>query len=177
MAFIAALPAAILVYQKLINRYEHNPTPSQPINNCRKLLAVININMKKVNKDKYAKNLGSCGSSDIYDVEYICTIQETIVTTINIVTDKLSNKKIQSSTKNSFENHENNEIVITLCFNATVQNNFKASIVVKTMLIKLTNMAPIRPILYPNKMQNKLENKGSKITNNVIRKIIKYDRY
>jgi hypothetical protein len=32
IAFKAALLAKILVYQKLINKYEHNPTPSHPIN-------------------------------------------------------------------------------------------------------------------------------------------------
>lgn len=52
IAFIAALPAEILVYQKLINKYEHKPTPSQPINSCKKLFDVININIKKVNNDK-----------------------------------------------------------------------------------------------------------------------------
>lgn len=51
-AFIAALFAAILVYQKLINKYEHKPTPSQPINNCKKFPAVTNKIIKKVNKDK-----------------------------------------------------------------------------------------------------------------------------
>jgi hypothetical protein len=32
IAFIAALFAKILKYQKLINKYEDNPTPSHPIN-------------------------------------------------------------------------------------------------------------------------------------------------
>jgi hypothetical protein len=35
IAFIAALLANILVYQKLINKYEDNPTPSHPINICK----------------------------------------------------------------------------------------------------------------------------------------------
>ena len=52
IAFIAAFPAEILVYQKLINKYEHKPTPSHPINSCKKLFEVININIKKVNNDK-----------------------------------------------------------------------------------------------------------------------------
>jgi hypothetical protein len=51
-AFIAALFAAILVYQKLTNKYEQKPTPSHPKNNCKKLPAVTKINIKKVNKDK-----------------------------------------------------------------------------------------------------------------------------
>jgi hypothetical protein len=33
IAFIADLLACILVNQKLIKRYEHKPTPSQPMNN------------------------------------------------------------------------------------------------------------------------------------------------
>jgi len=52
IAFTAALTAKTLVYQKLINKNEHMPTPSQPINICRKLSAVTRTNMKKLNKDK-----------------------------------------------------------------------------------------------------------------------------
>jgi hypothetical protein len=52
MAFNAALLANIRVYQKLINKYEHNPTPSHPINICIKLSAVTNIIINQVNKDK-----------------------------------------------------------------------------------------------------------------------------
>jgi hypothetical protein len=33
MALMAALLACILVNQKFINKYEHKPTPSHPINN------------------------------------------------------------------------------------------------------------------------------------------------
>jgi len=57
MALIADLLAASLVNQKLIRRYEANPTPSQPTNICKKLSAVTRISIKKVNKDKYDKNL------------------------------------------------------------------------------------------------------------------------
>jgi len=52
IALIAALLACILVYQKLINKYEVNPTPSQPINICTTLSAVTKTIIKKVNKDK-----------------------------------------------------------------------------------------------------------------------------
>jgi hypothetical protein len=58
IAFIADLFAWILVYQKFINKYEHNPTPSHPINNCNRLSPVTNIIMKNVNNDKYDINLG-----------------------------------------------------------------------------------------------------------------------
>jgi hypothetical protein len=52
IAFKAALFANTLVDQKLINKYEHNPTPSQPTNICKKLSAVTRINIKKVNKER-----------------------------------------------------------------------------------------------------------------------------
>ena len=94
-AFIAALLAAILVYQKFINKYEHKPTPSQPINNCNKFAAVTNTIMKKVNKDKYDKNLGKCGSLYIYSIEYKCTQKEIPTITNNITLVNASNKNSQ----------------------------------------------------------------------------------
>ena len=90
MAFIADLLACILVYQKLIKRYEHNPTPSHPINNCNKLSDVTNTIMKNVNKLKYDINRGKCGSSPIYSVEYMCTNADTVVTNISITAVTLS---------------------------------------------------------------------------------------
>jgi hypothetical protein len=51
-ALIAALFACKRVYQKLIKRYEHKPTPSQPRNKITKLSPATNNNIKKVNKDK-----------------------------------------------------------------------------------------------------------------------------
>ena len=59
MASIADLLACNLVNQKFINKYEHNPTPSQPINSCIMLSDVTNINIKNVNNDKYDMNLGT----------------------------------------------------------------------------------------------------------------------
>jgi hypothetical protein len=44
--------AAILVNQKLTNRYEQTPTPSQPTNINKKLLAVTSIIIINVNKLK-----------------------------------------------------------------------------------------------------------------------------
>ena len=52
IAFIADLLASNRVYQKLINKYEHNPTPSHPINNCNRLSLVTNTNIKKLKRDK-----------------------------------------------------------------------------------------------------------------------------
>lgn len=42
--------AAILVNQKLTNKYEQTPTPSQPTNINKKLLAVTSMIIIKVNK-------------------------------------------------------------------------------------------------------------------------------
>ena len=64
-ALIAALLAWIRVYQKLIKRYEQSPTPSQPRNKITKLSPVTNINIKKVNNDKYDIKRGKCGSCNI----------------------------------------------------------------------------------------------------------------
>jgi len=51
-AFIADLLACTRVNQKLINKYEHNPTPSQPTNKTNKLSAVTKSTIKKVKEDK-----------------------------------------------------------------------------------------------------------------------------
>jgi len=57
-AFKAALFAFILEYQKLINKKEHKPTPSQPQKTNNKLSPTIKRSIKKVNNNKYIKNLG-----------------------------------------------------------------------------------------------------------------------
>jgi hypothetical protein len=49
-ALMAAALAAGRSYQNPINRYEHNPTPSQPKNNCTRLSDVTSISMKKVKR-------------------------------------------------------------------------------------------------------------------------------
>ena len=51
-AFMAAALADGFWYQKPISRYDARPTPSQPKNSCRKLLAVTSISMAKVNSDR-----------------------------------------------------------------------------------------------------------------------------
>jgi hypothetical protein len=58
IALIAALFACKRANQKLINKYEQSPTPSQPTNICKKLSAVTKISIKKVNKDKYDMKRG-----------------------------------------------------------------------------------------------------------------------
>lgn len=56
IAFNPDLIADNLACQKLINRNEHKPIPSQPTNNTKKLSATTNISIKKVNKDTNEKN-------------------------------------------------------------------------------------------------------------------------
>ena len=55
-AFIAALFANTLVFQKPINKYEHIPTPSQPRNSRTRLSALTKTNIKKLKSERYAKN-------------------------------------------------------------------------------------------------------------------------
>ena len=65
-ALIADLFANILVFQKPINKYEHMPTPSQPKNKSIRLSALTKINIKKLKRDRYAKNLVLYGSLYMY---------------------------------------------------------------------------------------------------------------
>lgn len=52
MAFTAALAADSRVNQKLINKYEQIPTPSQPTKSKGKLFPDTKTNIKKVNKER-----------------------------------------------------------------------------------------------------------------------------
>lgn len=83
-ALVAALPACILVYQKLINKYELKPTPYQPKNKTTKFAEDTKINIKKVNNERYDIKRVKCGSLYMYTHEYKCTQNDTVVTTINI---------------------------------------------------------------------------------------------
>jgi len=58
------------VCQKLINKKEAKPIPSQPKNITNRLSAVTSTNIKPVNTDKYDMNLTKCGSPFMYSVEY-----------------------------------------------------------------------------------------------------------
>ena len=60
IAFIAARFASVRVFQKLISKNEHSPTPSHPRNIVKKFPAVINIIIKNVKRDKYAINWILC---------------------------------------------------------------------------------------------------------------------
>jgi len=51
IAFKAAFNPVILEFQKLINKKEHKPIPSHPINKTIKLEALTNISIKKVKSD------------------------------------------------------------------------------------------------------------------------------
>jgi hypothetical protein len=48
----------------LINKKEHNPTPSHPQKTNNKLSPTTKNNIKNVNNSKYIKNLGKWGSLD-----------------------------------------------------------------------------------------------------------------
>ena len=104
IALIADLLACILVCQKLINKNEASPIPSQPKNITIKLSPVTRISINPVNKDKYDMNLDWWGSPFIYSVEYKWTREETPETTINIVVESESKQKPQFTTKRSEDN-------------------------------------------------------------------------
>jgi len=53
------------VFQKLINKKEHKPTPSHPKNNIIKLEETTSIVIKNVNKVRYDINFDEFKSSDI----------------------------------------------------------------------------------------------------------------
>jgi len=52
IALSADLFACIRVYQKLIKRKEHKPTPSQPKKSKTRLSPVTRTNIKKVNRER-----------------------------------------------------------------------------------------------------------------------------
>lgn len=84
IALVADLPACIREYQKLINKKEAKPIPSQPKNITIKLSAVTKTSIKPVNKDKYPAKRPLCGSEAIYSMEYKWTKLEIVVTTTSI---------------------------------------------------------------------------------------------
>src|SRR5579862_1127030 len=55
-ALLPALAFAHSLYQKPINAYEHNPTPSQPTNISSRLSASTRVSIAKVNRFNHAKN-------------------------------------------------------------------------------------------------------------------------
>jgi hypothetical protein len=77
--------AWIRKYQKLISRYEQIPTPSQPTKIKKRLLEHTKMYIKKVNNDRYEKNLGLCGSNAIYSTEYNWANNDIVLITNNIV--------------------------------------------------------------------------------------------
>ena len=119
MALIADLFACNRVNQKLINKYEHKPTPSHPRNNCIKLSLVTKINIKNVNNDKYDINLGRCGSVLIYSLEYICTSVDTVKTKQSIVLVKASKRKPHWTNKSPLSNQGNN-LILQLLLSKTI---------------------------------------------------------
>jgi len=100
------------VNQKLINKYEHKPTPSQPKNNWKKLLLVTKISIKNVKKDNQHINLDICGSWLIYAMEYKCTKKDIVLITKTIIIVIVSKIKPISIEKISNNAHVNKLIDI-----------------------------------------------------------------
>ena len=88
------------------------------------MLLVTNISIKKVNNERYDMNLGRCGSSDIYSVEYKCTKVEIKVTTKSIITVNLSKQKDQLISTEAKWNHLPNTILKIEPVKSKVMNNF-----------------------------------------------------
>ena len=65
-AFFAAAAAEGFWNQNPISKYEHNPTSSQQINNCKILSERTTPSIAAVNNAVSAKYLGLAGSCDIY---------------------------------------------------------------------------------------------------------------
>ncbi len=133
------------MYQKFIKRYEHTPTPSQPINNCSKFPDVTSININHVNNDKYDRNLGKCGSPPIYSVEYRCTINDILVTTTNITA---VNPSYSNPTRTIAHSHRSTYVV--LLWNITSLNIAIAIIHVISIFPTVITDAPLPPSFLPN---------------------------
>lgn len=96
IAFNADFEAKIRVCQKLINKNEQIPIPSQPTNKTKKLSLTTKKNIKKENKDNKEKNRIKLESPFIYPIEKKWTEVDTVKTKPNIKTLKLSNLNSQS---------------------------------------------------------------------------------
>lgn len=96
IAFNADFEAKIRVCQKLINKNEQIPIPSQPTNKTKKLSLTTKKNIKNVNKDNKEKNRIKLESPFIYPKEKKCTDVDTVKTKPNITILKLSNLNSQS---------------------------------------------------------------------------------
>jgi hypothetical protein len=65
------------------------------------------MSIENVNMEIYVKNLGKCGSFDIYSMEYIFTSNAMVVTTISMTTVKLSNNNPKFKLNNPDSIHLN----------------------------------------------------------------------
>ena len=128
----------------MINKYEHNPTPSHPTNICIKLSAVTNTIINHVNNDKYDINRGKCGSSLIYSVEYMCTNIDILVITTNIIAVNPSNcNPIPVIT------HDHSFTYVSDLFNTTSLKIYSAVNHVMTICNTVNFATPSLPILRP----------------------------
>lgn len=69
IAWRAAVLASARPYHHPISRNDIMPTPSQPINNWSRLLAVTRINIVDKKMSRYLKNLWIFGSELMYHIE------------------------------------------------------------------------------------------------------------
>jgi hypothetical protein len=147
---MAALFANTLVYQKLINKYDDNPTPSHPINICTKFSDEISSNIKNVNNDKKAKYLLKDISYLIYSNEYICTKKEINKTTTNITEVITSKKKLISIVKYPRSIHLYSLIKQIELLKLTSKNITKLHNKHTNKQLIIIKMTPFLPIILPN---------------------------
>src|SRR3954466_5110609 len=69
-AFLPATAAELRSNQNEIKRYEHRPTPSQPMNVSRKLEPSTSTSIDAANRLRYAKNRLKRGSPCMYPIAY-----------------------------------------------------------------------------------------------------------
>lgn len=69
IAWMAAVLASVRAYHQLIRRKDMIPTPSQPIRNWKRLLAVTRISMAVRKIRRYLKNWLMFGSEFMYHSE------------------------------------------------------------------------------------------------------------
>ena len=103
-----------------------------------------------MNNDKYAKNLGICGSPLIYSVEYKCTNADTTVTTINITAVTLSYCNPKSTENSPVSIHVNN---FTYTGSPPIPTSIKIFMANKLVIINppvVIYPAPSSPIFLPH---------------------------
>lgn len=105
MACRAAVFASARPCHQLINRNDIIPTPSQPMNSCSRLLAVVKMIMVIKNISRYLMNRFRLGSECIYHTEYSMIDHETYRATGMKMVEKKSNFRLSHSLTGPMESH------------------------------------------------------------------------